>query len=718
MSNSLSIKSKYLLGVMIVTAVVFAFAFATFATKADAACSINSTLRLGSTGAEVVCLQTALGGLTADGNFGPLTRAAVMSFQSNSGLVADGVFGPMSRAVWLANNSGMGGTFPAGCTSAVGFSTTTGMSCAGDTTLPAGCTSTSGYSVTTGMSCSVTSDLPAGCSSTSGFSPTTGMSCSGGSSPSTPTGPLAGTNGEISDINQLSQYSAEEVGEGSNDVKVLGFDVEASKDGDIRLSTLKLTFDSNGNNAADSDRIADYLDSLTVWMGSTEVGSANLDDFNKDSTGVYSKTIALSGAVVRMDTTEKFYVSVDAVNNLDSGDIDSDSWTIAINSLRFEDGSGVVTTVGSGDALLTGNMDYDAAGDGVPIAFVSFSTASDTELKISLDTASPEAGVIEVDTTDDTEGVVLLKGKLKLTGDSDVWLDELPITLTSTGDSISALTSSITLSIDGQEFTESTGANCIDDTDFSGADDCDAATTAGVIFDNLDMTLTAGETIEFTVSADVNDTNNSGVAATDFDEGDTLLASLTTVGRAAMVVENSAGDSLTDGTERTGSATGLAQAFYTTGIRVELVGTPTAVISNDGDPASATSAQTGTFTIKFSVTAFGDDMRIDDDPIIDTAAFTTVTQLSYSLSGAGTDTPSLVTTTAATHDTESFLVEEDQTESFTLTVAQTPTSSTFSTLKLEGIGWTAGSADAVGANIYTFNLDDFHTPDLYMIEYD
>ncbi|MDD5720843.1 MAG: hypothetical protein PHT16_00115 [Candidatus Pacebacteria bacterium] len=46
-----------------------------------------------------------------------------------------------------------GTTFPAGCTSATGFSTTTGLPCSTGTTLPAGCTSTAGYSPTTGVSC-------------------------------------------------------------------------------------------------------------------------------------------------------------------------------------------------------------------------------------------------------------------------------------------------------------------------------------------------------------------------------------------------------------------------------------------------------------------------------------------------------------------------------------------------------------------------------------
>ena len=568
MSNLL--KSKFFLGALVV-AVMFVGAVAVKATTASADCAatITSTLKVGSSGAQVSCLQTIVGA-TADGAFGPMTKAAVMAWQSGHGLTADGVVGPMTRAALMGAPTG---NFPAGCTSASGYSTTTGAPC------------------NTGTS----AGLPAGCSSTVGYSPLTGTKCDSGST-STPTGPLAGTDGTISDINRLSQYNAEEVGSGQEDVKVLGFEVEASNDGDIQINSVKLRFDSNGNNSLDSDRLEDYLDGVTVWMGSKEVGSVDVEDFTKDSTGLYTKVVSLSGAVVRADETESFYVSVDAVNNLDSGDIDSDSWTIAVDNLRFVDGGGVVTTETS--AIPT-DMDWDAAGDGVALAFVSFSSASDTELKVSTN-STPAAGSLKADDTDDTEGVVLLKGKLKLEGDSDVLLDALPITLTSTGDSISALTSSVTLTIDGEEFTESTGANCIDDTDFDGADSCDAATVAGVLFDNLDLDIAAGETVNFTVSADINDLENTGVTATDFDAGDSLTASLTTTGRGYIVAENEQGDQLTDSSEMTGSAIGEAQSFYADGVNVDMGTTTYTSVTDSGTVTQVT------YSIPLTVTSFGD----------------------------------------------------------------------------------------------------------------
>lgn len=56
-------------------------------------------LRRGDKGAWVKTLQTELGGLVVDGNFGPLTEAAVNKFKTTNNMTADGVVG---RLTWHA----------------------------------------------------------------------------------------------------------------------------------------------------------------------------------------------------------------------------------------------------------------------------------------------------------------------------------------------------------------------------------------------------------------------------------------------------------------------------------------------------------------------------------------------------------------------------------------------------------------------------------------
>ncbi|MBI4093231.1 MAG: peptidoglycan-binding protein, partial [Candidatus Kerfeldbacteria bacterium] len=142
----------------------------TSATVTTSGHMFNVDLTLGSTGDDVVALQTLLvskGHLVmpvgvAMGYFGNLTKAAVSAWQAASGISPTaGYFGPKSRAAVNAMGGGTTTTTTTtstvpGCTSTTGFSPTTGASCAGGTVVVAlvpGCTGTTGYSPTTGASC-------------------------------------------------------------------------------------------------------------------------------------------------------------------------------------------------------------------------------------------------------------------------------------------------------------------------------------------------------------------------------------------------------------------------------------------------------------------------------------------------------------------------------------------------------------------------------------
>jgi peptidoglycan hydrolase-like protein with peptidoglycan-binding domain len=71
----------------------------------DASQADKRLLKFGSRGADVKAVQRALG-VTADGVFGPQTRAAVRAFQAKSGLLVDGVVGPKTRAALFGSGSG------------------------------------------------------------------------------------------------------------------------------------------------------------------------------------------------------------------------------------------------------------------------------------------------------------------------------------------------------------------------------------------------------------------------------------------------------------------------------------------------------------------------------------------------------------------------------------------------------------------------------------
>jgi len=72
-------------------------------------------LQEGSTGQAVITLQNDLDqlgyNLSQDGDFGPLTRAAVVNFQGNHGLATDGIVGPLT---WAAINAALPSQLPVG----------------------------------------------------------------------------------------------------------------------------------------------------------------------------------------------------------------------------------------------------------------------------------------------------------------------------------------------------------------------------------------------------------------------------------------------------------------------------------------------------------------------------------------------------------------------------------------------------------------------------
>lgn len=640
---------------------VVAFAFVAVS-SASAAYMHTVTLKQGSSGSQVMELQKTLG-VGADGAFGPMTKAAVMSFQSANGLTADGVVGPM-----------------------------TGAKLAGGST---GCT---GFDPMTGKPCGSTSTVP-GCMAGYMYSSTTGAKCSGGST----SGPVTGGAGSIT-LSSLSDFSSEEVGEGEDDVEVMAFEVEADDESDVDITSVKLEFYQD--TGADSQDLTDYADSVSVWFDGEMVGEADASDFSEDS-DYYSKTISLDGAVVEAGETGEFTVAVTALSNLDSGDIDTDDWSVDLLSVRFEDGEGVVTTESGSASATDGSGTFEKNFD-----FGSFATSADLELKITEgDDTVNDAHVINIDATDNTDDVEILSFEMEVEGDSDVELDSLPVSITvATQDHVDEMVSGISLWLDGDKVgTVNMTVDGVED-----ADGVQVGTQETYVFEDLGLTLSAGDTHEFLVKVDIFGLTDTG----DVTAGDTILAAFgeTQTDLVGFDAQDEAGEDLADA-DVTGTATSDASEVRDTGVSI-VYKSSSAERTFEAD--AATEDDQGTYKIKFSVTAFDADMYIDRSSEV-AGADAAGQGVEFSVtSTAGTPVLGsnlLESSTSMTEDTANvFYVEEGTTREFTLTVIysadSTPTDGSHS-IKIDSINWGV-NADNTNANYYIFDLGDYKTDALFL----
>lgn len=497
---------------------------------------------------------------------------------------------------------------------------------------------------------------------------------------------LDGGAGSIGDADFLSALNNEEVGEDESDVEVAGLTIEANGS-DIELRAVELNFDqvSAGND------LEDYADEVSVWFNGKEVARLDADEFEDDDN--YNKTISLkSGAIIREDQTGELVVAVSGISNLDSADAGG-TWNVSFPSVRFVDGQGAVITDSSTGDIGETNNDSTTDSDEREFSFNTFATAADVELKARLSDDSPDSTVVNVDASSDTDNVELLVFELEAEG-SDIEVKDLPITFTVTGATdVDAVINTAYLSIDGEEFSETVSTS---------------AAAAAITFDNVDYTISEGETVEVVVWVDVNDLDAN------FEEGDTIKAEFTASNRNSGDYEDETGENLATG-DKTGTALGDEMAFYDTGISVKLIETDEEFVAQD-----SSNNDSATMKIVFEVSAFDGTVYLADTAAATTAstiASATGTAHLYRVtqgSTATTDDLSQIVTYStaggASDSSNGIKLDEGESAQITLTVSRTSDNAGdagFFRTYLEAIGW--NTDDTTTYNLYDFDLDDYKT---------
>jgi hypothetical protein len=274
----------------------------------------------------------------------------------------------------------------------------------GNTTVfPAGCTSATGYSTTTGLPCTTVSTLPAGCTSTTGFSSTTGQSCSA----TTVGGGVTQTGAEGSITVSVNPTPANNVKvyEGDTKVAVLGLKIKATgSDVDVQRATLRFSVQPYS-----------YFTNLYLYDGSTQVASAalNSDTVSKVAAGDYEITLSgfTSKVIVAKDATKVLTVQLDVLPGISSGLLTAGVASINIGtpsetSIRAVDQAGLNqyggTVYSSTYRTFTANA----------------SQSANATLTVSLNTATPKSRNVVADSSDSITGVNLMSFDLKATKDN------------------------------------------------------------------------------------------------------------------------------------------------------------------------------------------------------------------------------------------------------------------------------------------------------------
>lgn len=307
--------------------------------------------------------------------------------------------------------------------------------------------------------------------------------CSGTTPTPTPTpgdDNLSGGAGELSYTSTTTSLESD-VKEGATE-NVLASKLEADGS-DIAVTSVKVSFENNSGNG--STRLNKYIDEVIVMLGDEEVGSVSSDDFSKDG-DVYTKSIALSGAVIDEDEKANLYVAVKVLSTVDEDTADFDG---IIEQVRWMDATGAIFSDDSG------------FGSGATQTFGFDEASVDDDIDIKSSSSDPDAATLLVDADASSEEHMIGVFKLDVDEDSsDIVVSEFPILLTfvasgnttddDNADDAENYVEEIRVTVDGEDYT----AN-LDDSEVT-----DGAGTAVYLIED-EFTIDAGDVVDVKIYA-------------------------------------------------------------------------------------------------------------------------------------------------------------------------------------------------------------------------
>lgn len=464
--------------------------------------------------------------------------------------------------------------------------------------------------------------------------------CSGTTTPTTPSTGSTTLNGGAGDLNisSTSVDTEDEVAEGTTE-KVLAFRAEA-EDSDIQVTNMRVIVENN--DAPTSNRRPDrYLSEIVIKMGNKTVGTIDPTDMTRDG-NVYSRNVSLNGAIIEegLANRETFYVEFKALANIDSLDMQSASFSVDVENIRFVDGTG---------AIMTSSQSASVSG----ITFTDPASQGDVRMRISLGN-TPEEGSVQVNEFSSTNNVNLLEFKLKAEG-LDMTVEEIHVEMFSGTEDLCDIVSDVRLV---------RGSTTLADVSSIACSDSDIVEFE--LYDDMVIEEGDSETLKVVAKLFKQDGN--------FNDGETLRAEFD-----AFIAEDDNGNAVTNSI---GSANGYTQTLFVNGATITFVSSNSQATNQDNTSRD--------YTIVFDVTAIGNDLQVN-------RTLFNSTGVQYAFADGDTNATTGITATlssTASLNAGIYTVSEGQTRRFTLTVNANASAGATTGLKKLQVTGVAGIAPA------------------------
>ena len=357
-----------------------------------------TNLKYGMKNNDIKLMQEKLGVINT-GYFGPLTLAAVNSFQIKY------------RSEILD---------PLGLTSATGFVGAAtraklntlycgGAATGGVTIYPAGCTSAAGFSITTGYPCSTAITYPAGCTSAVGFSPTTGVKCDNTTVITVPV--TTATEGSLTLVSApvatIASVGPSEIGDA-----IMAFGVKA-KDSAMSIKRVDVRLQSSA-----SALPWKYFTNLYLYQDSTLVATLPVTSTSLIETNFgtdYTARFDGLNVAIAKDATANFTVKADIVATIPATPV---TYTVGITSMDAIRG---IDGIGLNQYVYDTGTAYNKS--------ITFTATNQGKLNVISDAANPVISNIATSTTSSTTGIIATVFDLQNTSKYDVTVKQITATI-------------------------------------------------------------------------------------------------------------------------------------------------------------------------------------------------------------------------------------------------------------------------------------------------